>query len=167
MSTDAVRAALAELVACHTEEAGLTMSMVANRADFDAFMERCDQRLAAALDAARAALSAGDADVQTVPGAEQWAQLADDFTRWANSIGRREKVTLTANHCHSIASAIRKAIAAAPSPAMPVDPDKQLCTFYGVDTFPALVEAMEHHIKKLQAKLPQNDMPAATKTRFA
>ncbi len=62
MSTDAVRAALAELVACHTEEAGLTMSMVANRADFDAFMERCDQRLAAALDAARAALSAGDAE---------------------------------------------------------------------------------------------------------
>ena len=59
------------------------------------------------------------------------------------------------------------ALAAAPSPAMPVEPDKQLCTFYGVDTFPALVEAMEHHIKKLQAKLPQNDMPAATKTRFA
>lgn len=62
MSTDAVRAALAELVACHTEEAGLTMSMVANRADFDAFMERCDQRLAAALDAARAALSAANSD---------------------------------------------------------------------------------------------------------
>ncbi len=35
MSTDAVRAALAELVACHTEEAGLTMSMVANRADYE------------------------------------------------------------------------------------------------------------------------------------
>lgn len=69
MSTDAVRAALAELVACHTEETGLTMSMVANRADFDAFMERCDQRLAAALDAARSALSAGDAlrDGQAVP----------------------------------------------------------------------------------------------------
>lgn len=62
---------------------------------------------------------------------------------------------------------VARSLAAAPSPAMPVEPDKQLCTFYGVDTFPALVEAMEHHIKKLQAKLPQNDMPAATKTRFA
>lgn len=76
MSTDAVRAALAELVACHTEEAGLTMSMVANRADFDAFMERCDQRLAAALDAARAALSAGDADWQAVPEGYEWALVS-------------------------------------------------------------------------------------------
>lgn len=68
MSTDAVRAALAELVACHTEEAGLTMSMVANRADFDAFMERCDQRLAAALDAARAALSEPEPSVGVPDG---------------------------------------------------------------------------------------------------
>ena len=55
---DKVREALAELVAYHTEEAGLTMSMVANRADFDEFMERCQQRLDAALAAAREALSA-------------------------------------------------------------------------------------------------------------
>lgn len=46
-------------------------------------------------------------------------------------------------------------------------PDPQLCAFYSVDTFPALVAAMERHIEKLQSKLPPNDMPALTKTRFA
>ena len=34
------------------------------------------------------------------------------------------------------------------------EPDPQLCKFYQVETFPALVEAMERHIEKLQAKMP-------------
>lgn len=90
MSTDAVRAALAELVACHTEEAGLTMSMVANRADFDAFMERCDQRLAAALDAARAALSEPAPGVAVPDG---WQLVPKEPTRemldaYVNTLGR-------------------------------------------------------------------------------
>lgn len=33
-------------------------------------------------------------------------------------------------------------------------PDAQLCKFYDVDNFPDLVSAMDHHIEKLQAKLP-------------
>jgi hypothetical protein len=34
-------------------------------------------------------------------------------------------------------------------------PDPQLCKFYAVSTFPELVAAMEYHIAKLQAKLPE------------
>jgi hypothetical protein len=34
-------------------------------------------------------------------------------------------------------------------------PDPQLCKFYAVSTYPELVAAMERHIAKLQAKLPQ------------
>ena len=33
-------------------------------------------------------------------------------------------------------------------------PDAQLCRFYDVNNFPDLVAAMDHHIEKLQAKLP-------------
>ena len=33
-------------------------------------------------------------------------------------------------------------------------PDPQLCKFYDVQAYPELVAAMEHHIRKLQAKLP-------------
>lgn len=33
-------------------------------------------------------------------------------------------------------------------------PDEQLCRFYDVNNFPDLVAAMDHHIEKLQAKLP-------------
>lgn len=33
-------------------------------------------------------------------------------------------------------------------------PDPQLCKFYGVETYRALVEAQARHIEKLQAKLP-------------
>lgn len=33
-------------------------------------------------------------------------------------------------------------------------PDPVLCSFYQVETFPDLVKAMEHHIEKLQAKVP-------------
>ena len=54
---DAVRAALAELVACHTESAGWSMSMMSNRAEFDAMIDRSQKRLEAAVAAARAALS--------------------------------------------------------------------------------------------------------------
>lgn len=36
-------------------------------------------------------------------------------------------------------------------------PDPQLRKFYGVHTYPELVTAMEHHIERLQAKLPKTD----------
>lgn len=37
---------------------------------------------------------------------------------------------------------------------MTPEPDPQLCHFYGVTTYPELVEEMENHIRKLQQKLP-------------
>lgn len=130
MSTDAVRAALAELVCLH--DSG-NFTPLSEAAIF-------------ALTVARAALS------EPAPGGDvaQWlASVAADGYR-------------TGEERFGFAARILLRIATTQQ-----EPDKQLCTFYGVDTFPALVEAMEHHIKKLQAKLPQNDMPAATKTRFA
>jgi hypothetical protein len=42
-----------------------------------------------------------------------------------------------------------------------VELDQQLCKFYDVQTFPELVEAMEHHIRKLQSKLPIHESFAA------
>lgn len=33
-------------------------------------------------------------------------------------------------------------------------PDAQLCRFYDVNNFPDLIAAMDHHIEKLQSKLP-------------
>jgi hypothetical protein len=56
--TEALRAALAELLACHTESAGWSVSMLANRAEFDAMIQRSQQRLEAAMGAARQALGA-------------------------------------------------------------------------------------------------------------
>lgn len=53
-----LRAALAELLACHTESAGWTMSMISNRAEFDAMLARSQERLETAVGAARAALGA-------------------------------------------------------------------------------------------------------------
>ena len=53
-----MRAALAELLACHTESAGWSMSMLADRAEFDAMLQRSQERLEAAVGAARAALGA-------------------------------------------------------------------------------------------------------------
>lgn len=38
-------------------------------------------------------------------------------------------------------------------------PDQQLCSFYQVDSFPALVAAQEQHIQKLQAKLAKPANP--------
>lgn len=127
MSTDAVRAALAELVCLH------------DSGNFTPWSEAA----IFALTVARAALS------EPAPG---------DVAQWLASVAadgyRTDEERFAARILLRIATTQQ-------------EPDKQLCTFYGVDTFPALVEAMEHHIKKLQAKLPQNDMPAATKTRFA
>lgn len=51
-------AALRELLACHTESAGWSMSMLANRAEFDAMIKRSQERLEAAVGAARVALGA-------------------------------------------------------------------------------------------------------------
>jgi hypothetical protein len=56
--TEALRAALAELLVCHTESAGWSMSMLANRAEFDAMIQRSQERLEAAVGAARQALGA-------------------------------------------------------------------------------------------------------------
>jgi predicted NBD/HSP70 family sugar kinase len=53
---DGLRAALAELLACNTESAGWSMSMVANRAEFDAMLERTQERLDAAVCAAQQVL---------------------------------------------------------------------------------------------------------------
>lgn len=39
------------------------------------------------------------------------------------------------------------------------EPDPQLCRFYGVDSFPALVEAQEKHIVKLQKKVAATEKP--------
>ncbi len=46
-------------------------------------------------------------------------------------------------------------------------PDPQLCQFYQVTTFPELVAAMEHHIEKLQSKLPKLDSGAPNQVRKA
>lgn len=51
-----LRNALAELLACHTESAGFTMSMLADRAEFDAMLQRSQERLEAAVGEARDAL---------------------------------------------------------------------------------------------------------------
>ena len=51
-----LRAALAELLACHTESAGWNMSMLTDRAEFDAMLARSQERLHAAIGAAREAL---------------------------------------------------------------------------------------------------------------
>ena len=51
-----LRAALAELLACHTEAEGWTASMLADRAEFDAMLTRSQDRLKRAVDAARVAL---------------------------------------------------------------------------------------------------------------
>ena len=40
-----------------------------------------------------------------------------------------------------------------------VQPDPQLCSFYQVDSFPALVTAQEQHIQKLQAKMAKPANP--------
>lgn len=53
-----LREALCELLACHTESAGFTMSMLAERAEFDAMLQRGQERLEAAVAAARQALGA-------------------------------------------------------------------------------------------------------------
>lgn len=50
--------ALRELLACHTESAGFSMSMLADRAEFDAMLQRSQERLEAAVGAARVALGA-------------------------------------------------------------------------------------------------------------
>lgn len=51
-----MRAALAELLACHTESAGWSMSVLTDRAEFDAMLARSQERLEAAVGAAREAL---------------------------------------------------------------------------------------------------------------
>lgn len=51
-----LRAALTELLACNTESAGWSMSMVADRAAFDAMLARSQARLDAAVSAAREVL---------------------------------------------------------------------------------------------------------------
>lgn len=53
----------------------------------------------------------------------------------------------------------------APQPAPAAQPDAQLCKFYGVTTYPELVAVMEHHIRKLQAKLPISDVIAIQRVR--
>jgi len=55
---DDLHTALAELLACHTESAGWSMSMLANRAEFDAMLARSQERIEAAVGAARVALGA-------------------------------------------------------------------------------------------------------------
>lgn len=76
MSTDAVRAALAELVACQDELDSTKMSMFVNSTEFARFLERNCERTEAARAAARAALSAGDADWQAVPEGYEWALVS-------------------------------------------------------------------------------------------
>lgn len=61
-----LRAALAELLACHTESAGWCMSMLTDRAEFDAMLARSQERLHAAIGAAREALGP---NVRAKPGA--------------------------------------------------------------------------------------------------
>ena len=51
-----LRDALAKLLACHTESAGWSMSMLTNRAEFDEMIDRNQERLESAVGAARAAL---------------------------------------------------------------------------------------------------------------
>lgn len=46
---DKMRAALTELLACHTEAAGWTATMLADRAEFDAMLANSQKRLGAAV----------------------------------------------------------------------------------------------------------------------
>ena len=55
---DDLHTALTELLACHTESAGWSMSMLASRAEFDAMLARSQERLEAAMGAAKVALGA-------------------------------------------------------------------------------------------------------------
>lgn len=55
---DALRAALEQLMSCHTEAAGFAPEVLFDRSRFRAFLRRQDERLEAAKNAARAALSA-------------------------------------------------------------------------------------------------------------
>lgn len=194
MSTDAVRAALAELVALKDLKKDADGYMAAGPWLFSdahcAKLAEYERRKPLAWAAARAALSEPEPGVGATRDDGMPARAPERYLRRLLAY----RVSLPhayyddgeahgAEHGISIdfmrepvadidaklraLNVARAECAAAQSPAMPVEPDTQLCTFYGVYTFPALVEAMEHHIKKLQAKLPQNDMPAATKTRFA
>lgn len=108
--SDAVSEALAELVdAIEAEFPAESFGQVAQTA--------WAKRRRLALAAAREALAAQPAPSVAVPSAAQWSQLADAFDRWANSVGRGEHVTLTANQCRGIASNIRRrALAASPQP---------------------------------------------------
>lgn len=54
---DELMAALRELLAANDEPAGMSMSMVANRAEFQAFLLKCEARVDAAKDAARDAIA--------------------------------------------------------------------------------------------------------------
>jgi hypothetical protein len=51
-------AALRELLACHTESAGWSMSMLADRAEFDAMLQRSQERFESAVGTARVVLGA-------------------------------------------------------------------------------------------------------------
>lgn len=115
-------------------------------------------------DQMRAAIEAAVAEARAVPEDIEAivACLGDDA---ATLLDENPECEIAANML--AAAKALEALSATPSPPPAEQPDKQLCAFYSVDTFPALVVAMERHIEKLQAKLPPNDMPATTKTRFA
>lgn len=44
-------------------------------------------------------------------------------------------------------------------------PDPQLCQFYGVSTYPQLVEAQEYHIQKLQGEVSKHNREQLTPTQ--
>lgn len=81
-TTPTMREALAELVACHTESAGWSMSMLKDRAEFDQMLARSQERVEAAVNAARAALAADDAARGTMREQfEAWWATEGQFVR--------------------------------------------------------------------------------------
>jgi hypothetical protein len=100
------------------------------------------------------------ANLHSTMDAKLWA---DEFHR-LNSAS--DHATMLAWFANAIMTGYDHAKREAPSAtAAPETPDAQLCKFYGVSTFQELVAAMEHHIAKLQAKLPQAPSLAPNRVR--
>jgi hypothetical protein len=98
---DPIREALAELVACCTEPAGWSVDMLGDRQLFNEMFARSNDRLQAAIDAARAALAAQPAQelvdekrLRSTDRADVWAE---EFAKVIPSVDRGLMIAWFAN----------------------------------------------------------------------